>query len=78
VAGFPLPAFLCHTASLASFGIRITAFLEERLIGSAERKLLPAVAACNLHIAGHSSPCKGIVPPDAQISYKECYEKRET
>jgi hypothetical protein len=36
---------LCLTAILATFGGRITAFLEERLISSGEGEILPAIAA---------------------------------
>jgi hypothetical protein len=41
------------TAVFATFWSRVTAFLEERLIGSGEGKILPAVAASKLNIAGH-------------------------
>jgi len=46
-------ALLCLTARLAALGGRITAFLEERLISSGERKILPTIAASELHISGH-------------------------
>ncbi|MGA9462424.1 MAG: hypothetical protein WBV28_06515 [Terracidiphilus sp.] len=45
--------FLCHTARLAAFWGRITAFLKERLICSGEGKILPAIAARELNISGH-------------------------
>jgi hypothetical protein len=51
-----LIVFLCHTARLATLGSRVTAFLEERLIGSGEGKILPAIAASKLNISGHGSP----------------------
>ncbi len=53
ITGAPLIVFLCHTACFAAFGSGKTAFLEERLIGSGERKILPAVAASKLNISGH-------------------------
>ena len=56
VPGIPLCALFCLTAGLAPLWNRVTAFLEKRLIGSAEGKILPTVAASNLHISGHSSP----------------------
>jgi len=51
-----LIALLCHTARLAALGGRITAFLEERLIRSGERKFLSTIAARKLHISGHGCP----------------------
>ena len=51
-----LIALLCHTARLAAFGGRITAFLKERLIRSGERELLSTIAARKLHISGHGCP----------------------
>jgi hypothetical protein len=56
VAGATLIVFLCHTAILATFRGRITAFLKERLIGSGEGEVLPAIAASKLNISGHGSP----------------------
>ena len=50
-------ALLCLTARLAALGGRITAFLEERLIRSGERKILSTITARKLNIAGHGSPC---------------------
>lgn len=41
------------TAVFATFWSRVTAFLEERLISSGEGKILTAVAASKLDIAGH-------------------------
>jgi hypothetical protein len=52
----PLVVLLCLSARLATFGGRITTFLKERLIGSGEGKVLPAIAACKLNISGHGSP----------------------
>jgi hypothetical protein len=49
-------ALLCHTARLAAFGGRITAFLEERLIRSGKRKILSTIAARKLNISGHGCP----------------------
>jgi hypothetical protein len=49
-------ALLCHTARLAAFGGRITAFLKERLIRSGERKILPTITARKLNISGHVCP----------------------
>ena len=46
-------ALLCHTARFAALGGRITAFLEERLIRSGERKVLSTVTARKLNISGH-------------------------
>src|SRR5271157_4645219 len=56
VAGASLIVLLCLTAVLATFWGRITTFLKERLISSGEGKVLPAIAARNLHISGHGSP----------------------
>jgi hypothetical protein len=50
-------ALLCLTARLAALGGRITALLKERLIRSGERKVLSTIAARELNIAGHGSPC---------------------
>ena len=47
-------ALLCLTARLAALGGGITAFLKERLIRSGEGKVLPAVAARELNIAGQN------------------------
>jgi hypothetical protein len=49
-------ALLCHTARLAAFGGRITAFLKERLIRSGERKILSTITARKLNVSGHGSP----------------------
>ena len=49
-------ALLCLTARLAAFGGRITAFLEERLIRSGERKILSTITARKLNISGHGCP----------------------
>jgi hypothetical protein len=51
-----LVVFLCLAARLATLWGRITTFLKERLISSGEGKVLPAIAARNLHVSGHSSP----------------------
>ena len=51
-------ALLCLSARLAALGGRITAFLKERLIRSGEREILSTVAARELNIAGHGSPCR--------------------
>ena len=56
VAGAPRIVLLCLTAVLATFWGRITTFLKERLIGSGEGELLPAIAASKLNISGHVSP----------------------
>jgi hypothetical protein len=59
-----LIGLLCLAARLATLGCRVTAFLKELLIGSAEGKLLPTVTARNLHISGHRSPCNGLYSPN--------------
>jgi hypothetical protein len=51
-----LLVFLCLTARLAALWGRVTTFLKERLISSGEGKVLPAIAARNLHVSGHRSP----------------------
>ena len=51
-----LVVLLCHTARLATLWSRVTAFLKERLISSGEGKILPAIAASELYVAGHGSP----------------------
>ena len=50
-----LTVLLGHPAGLAAFRSRVTAFLEERLIGSGEGKVLPAIAASKLNIACHDN-----------------------
>jgi hypothetical protein len=30
------------------------------LIGSGEGEILPAIAACELHVSGHMTPCHGL------------------
>jgi hypothetical protein len=40
-----LVILLCHAARLATLGSGVTAFLKERLIGSGEGEILPAIAA---------------------------------
>src|SRR5580692_8674397 len=40
-----LVVFLCHAARFATLRRRVTAFLEERLIGSGEGEILPTIAA---------------------------------
>jgi len=72
VAGSPLIGLLCLAARLASLWGRVSAFLEKLLIGRAEGKFLPAVAARNLHISGHRSPMSGIVQP------KPCFFRKES
>jgi hypothetical protein len=52
----PLVVFLCHTARLATLRGRVAALLEERLISSGEGKILSAIAASKLNVAGHGSP----------------------
>jgi hypothetical protein len=56
VAGAPLVVLLCLTAILTTLWGRITTFLKERLIGSGEGEVLPAIAASKLNISGHGSP----------------------
>ena len=51
-----LVVLLCQAAGLAPFRGGEAALLEERLIRSGEGKVLPAVAARELNIAGHVSP----------------------
>jgi hypothetical protein len=63
VAGPALVGLLCLAARFATLWGRVSAFLKELLIGSAEAKILPAVAARNLHISGHKTPREGIVQP---------------
>jgi hypothetical protein len=63
VAGPPLVGLLCLAARFAPLWGRVPAFLKELLIGRAEGKILPAVAARNLHISGHKTPREGIVQP---------------
>jgi hypothetical protein len=63
IAGSPLIIFLCHAARFATFGCRITAFLEERLIGSGEGKFLSTIAALQLHISGHGTPFGSLYCP---------------
>jgi hypothetical protein len=45
-----------HTAGLAALWSGKTAFLEKCLISSCESKILSAVAASELNIAGHGAP----------------------
>lgn len=68
VTASTLVSFLGLAAGLATFGGRKTAFLKKRLIGSGEGKILPAIAACELHVSGHKkspfrTPCGAIVQP---------------
>jgi len=63
VAGSSLVGLLCLAARLTALWCRVTAFLKELLIGRTEGKLLPTVAACNLHISGHMTPCVGLYSP---------------
>ena len=73
MAGSPLIGLLCLATRLATLWCRVTAFLEKLLIGRAEGKFLPAVAARNLHISGHKTPCEGIVQPKPCFFCKESF-----
>lgn len=75
VAGISLGIFLCLSARSAALGSRVTTFLKERLIGSAEGEFLPTVAASNLHISGHRSPYWGIVQPFSYFPAKILFKK---
>jgi hypothetical protein len=57
-------------ARLAAFRGRITTFLKERLIGSGEGKVAPAVAALKLNISRHGNPRAVIVQPNLPFSPK--------
>ena len=63
MARSPLIGLLCLAARFAALWGRVSAFLKKLLIGRAEGKILPAVAARNLHISGHKTPREGIVQP---------------
>lgn len=56
VACAPLVVLLCLSARLATLWGRKTTFLKERLIGSGEGKVTPAVAALKLNISRHGNP----------------------
>jgi hypothetical protein len=52
--------------------------LKERLIGSGEGELLPAIAASKLNVSGHGIPRAEIVRQIISFSRKESYEVRES
>ncbi len=73
VAGSPLIGLFCLTARLTTLWCRVTAFLKKLLIGRAEGKFLPTVAARNLHVSGHKTPREGIVQPKPCFFCKESF-----
>jgi hypothetical protein len=73
-----LIGLLCLAARLATLWCRVTAFLKKLLIGRAEGKFLPAVAARNLHISGHRSPCEGLYSPKHSFFARILYGWRKS
>jgi hypothetical protein len=52
-AATTLIVLFCLAAGLAPLGRRKTAFRKKCLVCSSEGKILPTIAACELHVSGH-------------------------
>jgi hypothetical protein len=74
MAGSPLIGLLCLTARFAALWCRVSAFLKKLLIGRAEGEFLPTVAARNLHVAGHKTPCNGLYSPNHEFFARNLFD----